>query len=176
MSFPWSYSYLGLVPGLILTVVVAGIVLYTSLVVWEFCLRHPEVKDVCDVGATLFFNSRWAWWFTAVMFILNNTFIMGFHCLVGAEYLNTVTNRGDRLCTIAYAAICAIIQWLCSMPRTLNLLSKLATASALFTFISVVLAAAFAGAEDHPAGYDPSMPVRWDISTPSTTNYVTGMR
>ena len=43
MSFPWSYSYLGLVPGLILTVVVAGIVLYTSLIVWEFCLRHPEV-------------------------------------------------------------------------------------------------------------------------------------
>jgi hypothetical protein len=34
MSFPYSYSVLGLVPGLILTVVVAGLVLYTSLVVW----------------------------------------------------------------------------------------------------------------------------------------------
>lgn len=34
MSFPWSYSVLGLVPGLILTVVIAGIVLYTSLIVW----------------------------------------------------------------------------------------------------------------------------------------------
>lgn len=34
MSFPWSYSILGLVPGLILTVVIAGIVLYTSLIVW----------------------------------------------------------------------------------------------------------------------------------------------
>jgi len=34
MSFPWSYSILGLVPGLILTVVIAGLVLYTSLVVW----------------------------------------------------------------------------------------------------------------------------------------------
>ena len=77
MSFPWSYSILGLVPGLILTVVVAALVLYTSLVLWEFCLRHPEVKDVCDLGQMLFWNYKWAWYFTAVMFCLNNTFIQG---------------------------------------------------------------------------------------------------
>jgi hypothetical protein len=34
MSFPLSYSVLGLVPGVILTVAVAMLVLYTSLVVW----------------------------------------------------------------------------------------------------------------------------------------------
>lgn len=34
MSFPYSYSVLGLVPGLILTVVQAGFVLYTSLITW----------------------------------------------------------------------------------------------------------------------------------------------
>lgn len=34
MSFPYSYATLGLVPGLILTVVVAALVLYTSLIVW----------------------------------------------------------------------------------------------------------------------------------------------
>lgn len=34
MSFPYSYATLGLVPGLILTVVIAGLVLYTSLVLW----------------------------------------------------------------------------------------------------------------------------------------------
>lgn len=34
MSFPWSYSVLGLVPGLILTIVIAASVLYTSLIVW----------------------------------------------------------------------------------------------------------------------------------------------
>lgn len=56
-----------------MTIVVALIVQYTSLIVWEFCLRHPEVRDVCDVGEMIFFNKRWAWWFTAVMFLLNNT-------------------------------------------------------------------------------------------------------
>lgn len=41
------------------------------------------------------------------------------------------------------------------MPRTFHTLSRLATLSAFFTFVSVILAAAFAGAEAHPAGYNP---------------------
>lgn len=92
MSFPYSYSVLGLVPGLILTVVQALFVLYTSITVWyvpnsklpinypltlprEFCLSHPETRDVCDIGQMLFWNSKWAWYATAIMFLLNNTFI-----------------------------------------------------------------------------------------------------
>jgi len=181
MSFPYSYSVLGLVPGLILTAVVAALVLYTSLIVWEFCLRHPEVQDVCDVGQMLFGGGDWAWWFTAVMFLLNNTFIQGFHCLVGAKYLNTMTD-GDtaRLCTVAYSAIMAVVSWGCSMPRTFNTLSKLALASAFFTFVSVMLAAIFAAIEDHPGG---PAGAEWPSQGPPTvlvipaagTTFVAGM-
>lgn len=49
MSFPWSYSILGLVPGLILTVVIAGLVLYTSLIVWYVFLER--FKDYALTGA-----------------------------------------------------------------------------------------------------------------------------
>ncbi|KAF8858129.1 hypothetical protein BDZ45DRAFT_802804 [Acephala macrosclerotiorum] len=153
MSFPYSYSVLGLVPGLILTVVIAGLVLYTSLVVWEFCLRHPEVRDVCDIGQMLSGGKTWAWYVTAVMFILNNTFIQGLHVLVSAKYFNTITNHSQ--CTVVFAAITAIICWFASLPRTFSALARLATVSALFTFISVLLAAIFAGIEAHPAGCNP---------------------
>ncbi|KAL1885585.1 hypothetical protein Plec18167_001080 [Paecilomyces lecythidis] len=156
MSFPWSYSILGLVPGLILTVVVAGLVLYTSLIVWRFCLRHPEVRDVCDIGQYLFWDSRIAWWVTAIMFLLNNTFIQGLHCLVGAKYLNTMTGGGT--CTIVWSLVAAIISWVFSLPRTFNTLSKAATFSAFFTFVSVLLATIFAAIEAHPAGDDPDYP------------------
>ncbi|KAA6410786.1 MAG: N amino acid transport system [Lasallia pustulata] len=152
MSFPYSYSVLGLVPGLILTVAVAGFVLYTSLILWEFCLRHPEVRDVCDLGQMLFYGWRWVWYVTAVMFLLNNTFIQGLHVLTGAKYLNTMTNHS--MCTVGFAAIFAVISFVCSLPRTFNTLSKLATLSAFFTFVSVLLAAIFAGIEAHPAGYN----------------------
>ncbi|ROV91165.1 hypothetical protein VSDG_07838 [Cytospora chrysosperma] len=156
MSFPWSYSILGLVPGLILTVVIAMFVLYTSLICWEFCLRHPEVRDVCDIGQMIFWNKKWAWWFTAIMFLLNNTFIQGLHVLVGAKYLNTMTASDSVGCrTVSFSILMFGICWVCSLPRTFNALSKLGAASALFTFVSVILATIFAGIESHPAGYDP---------------------
>lgn len=71
--------------------------------------------------------------------------------MIGAKYLNTMTN--GSLCTVGFSAIVAIISFICSLPRTFDTLSFLATFSAFFTFISVVLAAIFAGIEDHPAGY-----------------------
>ncbi|KAI5868121.1 amino-acid permease [Durotheca rogersii] len=163
MSFPWSYSVLGLVPGLILTVVQALLVLYTSIVLWEFCLRHPEVRDICDIGQMLFWGQKWAWYFTAVMFLLNNTFIQGLHVLVGAKYINTMIypDTSAACQTVSYGAIVAVICWISSLPRTFSMLSKLGSASALFTFISVILATIFAGVQSHPAGFS---------SEPSTTN------
>ncbi|KAK2750336.1 hypothetical protein FQN57_003816 [Myotisia sp. PD_48] len=153
MSFPYSYATLGLVPGLILTVAVAASVLYTSLIIWQYCLRHPDIRDICDIGQRLFWNSRVAWWLTAIMFLLNNTFIQGLHCLVGAQYLNTMTNHAT--CTVVFAAITGIISFICSVPRTFSTLSKLAVLSALFTFVSVLLATVFSGIQDRPAHYNP---------------------
>lgn len=177
MSFPWSYSLLGLVPGLILTAVVAGLVLYTSLVLWEFCLRHPEVRDVCDIGQMIWWNGRWAWWWTAAMFVLNNTFIQALHVLVGAIYLNTMTEadniKGCR--TVAFAVVVTVISWIGSLPRTFSMLSKLAFASTLFTFVSVILATAFSGAQGKPAGYPSKGEPIISIWTPSSTTLVTGM-
>ncbi|KAG5995944.1 hypothetical protein E4U43_002944 [Claviceps pusilla] len=178
MSFPWSYSYLGLVPGLILTVVIAAIVLYTSLVLWEFCLRHPEIRDVCDLGQTLFWGKTWAWWGTAVMFVLNNTFIQALHVLVGAEYLNTMTENtfigGCR--TVEFSVVVAVVCWLASLPRTFSMMSKLGTASAFFTLISVVLATAFSGIQGKPAGYSPELGEPVVTATPLlSTTFVQGM-
>ena len=41
----------------------------------EICLRHPELRDICDVGQMLYFGWTWVWYITAAMFLLNNTFI-----------------------------------------------------------------------------------------------------
>ncbi|KAJ5620501.1 hypothetical protein N7510_004485 [Penicillium lagena] len=175
MSFPWSYSVLGLVPGLILTVVIAAAVLYTSLIVWKFCLRHPEIRDVCDVGQYLFWNSKIVWWVTAVMFLLNNTFIQGLHCLVGAEYLNTMTD--GAVCTIAFSFIMAMISWVFSLPRTFSALSRIATFSAFFTFVSVIMATVFAGIEGQPnkTGYKNTGPAKFLVVAAPGTGFVNGM-
>jgi hypothetical protein len=64
-------------PGIIVTIAVAASVQYTSLILWKYCLKHPEIRDVCDIGKKLFGGSQLAYNITAVFFILNNTFIQG---------------------------------------------------------------------------------------------------
>ncbi|KAL4250609.1 amino acid/polyamine transporter 2 family protein, partial [Pleurotus pulmonarius] len=129
LSFPWSFSILGMAPGIIVTVAVAAVVQYTSLILWRFCLAHPEVRDVCDIGQILFGGSKFGYYFTGVMFILNNTFIQALHCIVGALLLNTLS--GSAICTVAFSAITAITCCLVSLPRTLSQLSILGVFSAV---------------------------------------------
>nr|OQN98326.1 hypothetical protein B0A51_18745 [Rachicladosporium sp. CCFEE 5018] len=107
------------------------------------------------------------------MFLLNNTFIQGFHCLVGAKYLNTMTNGG--LCTIGFSAIMAVISFVCSLPRTFSALARIATFSAFFTFVSVLLATIFAGIEPHPKGYPAMGEVVVLIVPAAGTTFVAGM-
>jgi len=156
-----------------LTFVIAGLVLYTSLTTWEVCMRHPQIRDVCDIGQMLFWNKKWAFYATAIMFVLNNVFIMGLHCLVGAKWWNTITSHGA--CTIVFAAVTAIVSFAASLPRTFNTLATLASASAGFTFVSVILAAAFSGVDGKPAGYPDKGPLEVYAVTPSSTTFVLGM-
>lgn len=106
---------------------------------------------MCDIGQYLFWDSRIAWWITAVMFLLNNTFIQGLHCLVGSQYLNIMSGGG--VCSVVFSLIMAIVSFFFSLPRTFSALSQAATFSALFTFVSVMLATIFAAIEPHPVGY-----------------------
>ncbi|KAJ7043090.1 transmembrane amino acid transporter protein-domain-containing protein [Mycena alexandri] len=173
LSFPWSYSVLGLVPGVLVTIAVAGTVQYTSLIVWRFCMKHPEVRDVCDIGRILFGGSEWGYNFTAVMFILNNTFIQGLHCLVGAKLLNTLSN--SALCTIGFSAITAVICFVMSLPRTLNQLGGLGVFSAVTMGIAVLLAIIFSGIQSEPFGFvDGEFPIVTKFPVAGTT-FVAGM-
>ena len=53
----------------------------------------------------LFWGSKWAWYFTAVMFLLNNTFIQGLHVLTISRYLNTMSGMLINLLLIDNALI-----------------------------------------------------------------------
>ncbi|QEU58979.1 hypothetical protein KDRO_B02440 [Kluyveromyces lactis] len=152
MSFPWSYSVLGLIPGLILTVFVAGVVLYTSFIILDYCEKFPHLKNACDIGQHLFWGSNFAWYATAVCYVANNTLIQGVHVLVGGKYLNTITNHST--CTVAFGVITAIISFVFSIPRTFASMSKVAYFSAITMFISVILAIIFVAIQDHPVDYD----------------------
>ncbi|KAJ8140530.1 hypothetical protein OXX80_012037 [Metschnikowia pulcherrima] len=173
MSFPWSYSVLGLVPGLILTVFVSLTVLYTGLIITDYCIAYPHITNICDIGQHLFGNRRWVWYATAVCFLLNNTLIQALHVLVGAKYFNTITDNYDTpgsrdICSIAFAVVAAVICFLMSLPRTFSSMSSIAYFSALTMFIAVLLSMIFAGVEFDIAK-------DWYVIPVKGTTFVNGM-
>ena len=102
--------------------------------------------------------------------------LQAFHCVVGSEYLNTMIG-GAGACTVGLSFAWAALSCICSMPRTFDTLSILGAVTAVFTFISVLLAAIFAGVEDHPAGYDKALygdPQVLAVAAAGTT-FVNGM-
>lgn len=62
---------------MIVTVIFAASVQYTSLILWRLCLKHPEIRDGCDIALVIFGGSKFAYQFTSVMFIMCNVFIQG---------------------------------------------------------------------------------------------------
>ncbi|CAM1502739.1 Fc.00g075150.m01.CDS01 [Cosmosporella sp. VM-42] len=89
------------------------------------------------------------------MFVLSNVFIMGFHVVVGAHYMEAVTKDWTTaICKpVLFGFIVTIVCCIVSLPRTFNTLSLLAMVSAIFTFISVLLAAVFMAVQGMPANY-----------------------
>ena len=94
--------------------------------------------------------------------------------MAGADY--------QGVCTVGFSAIMAIVSFVASLPRTFDTLAKIATFSAFFTFISVLLAAIFAGIEAHPAKYNTGGPKGLFVGEPTVlvvpaagTTFVSGM-
>lgn len=68
LSIPKVFDTLGLVPGVIMLLVIAGMTTWANWIVGIFKLRHPEVYGIDDVGMMLF--GRWGFEITGAGYVL----------------------------------------------------------------------------------------------------------
>ncbi|RPA77120.1 hypothetical protein BJ508DRAFT_173398, partial [Ascobolus immersus RN42] len=176
LAFPWAYSILGLIPGIIASVCVSASVCYTSLTLWKYCLRHPECEDICSLGQSILGGGAWAWWFTMVMFVLNNTFIQGMHVVLGGMFLNTLT--GHSMCTVYFYIITAVVSFFLSLPRPFSALSTMAGLSGVTTFLMILLSIIFSGvlfSRSHASPPTPAgTPIGLNLWPKQGTTYIQG--
>jgi len=164
MAQTWSLSVLGWVPGII-TMVGAGILFYiTSMTMWKFIMKNPQIKDICDFGYYTFGKSRIAYEFTGFMLLANNILLIGFHVLTGAKIINTLSDHS--LCTVAFSAIVTVMGIVMSVPRTLKHVSFMSMFSAACMAIAILLFLVFAGIEKAPLyGYNGDYPTDGTVRT-----------
>lgn len=54
LSIPAGFDTLGLIPGIICLLAIAIVITWSSIVVGDFKIRHPETYGIDDAGAILF--------------------------------------------------------------------------------------------------------------------------
>ncbi|KAK1623574.1 transmembrane amino acid transporter [Colletotrichum phormii] len=145
LSLPSSLAVVGIVPGVILIVFLGIFATYTSWLLVQFKLRHPEVHSMGDAGQILFGRpGREILVFGTVVFAV---FATGGQLLAGQIALATLSD--NKLCLMLYTGIFAVPTLLFSFPRTMDQLSWLCIPSVLSILVAGIVG--MVGAGVHPA-------------------------
>lgn len=101
LSLPSSLAVVGIVPGLVLIIFLGVFATYTSYLLVQFKLRHPEVHSMGDAGFILFGPvGREVLAFGTIVFAV---FATGGQLLAGQIALAGLSN--DKLCLMLYTGI-----------------------------------------------------------------------
>jgi len=112
LSIPGAFATLGMVAGVILTIGIGLIAIYTSYVVGQVKLAYPDVAHYADAGRLMM--GRFGYELVGAMFALELIFLVGSHCLTGSIAFLNMTDNGA--CSLVFGVVSAIILFLLALP------------------------------------------------------------
>ncbi|OAQ61115.1 amino acid transporter [Pochonia chlamydosporia 170] len=147
LSIPAAFDTLGLIPGLICLLTIAGITTWSDYIVGVFKRKHPEVYSIDDAGGMMF--GRVGREFFGAAFCIYWIFVAGSGMLSISIGLNAVSSHGA--CTAAFVAVAAIIGFMFASIRTLGRISWLAWVGLTFILASILVVTIAVGVQTRPA-------------------------
>ncbi|KAL8281382.1 hypothetical protein RQP46_006066 [Phenoliferia psychrophenolica] len=172
LAFPSSFAVLGMAGGTIATLLIGLATLWTSHVLWRYCMRHPQIRDICDAAYCLT-GKRWAWWAAFIGLALNNYCIMGLHVNAGSTAIQTI--RGGKECTLVWAVVLGVIMFLGSCLRDFKHMSMIGLIASSTMLVCTLIVICGHGVQGTPNLYEASMPVTWTVWAPEGTSFVSGL-
>ncbi|KAK3339183.1 N amino acid transport system protein [Neurospora tetraspora] len=118
LSLPGAFATLGMVPGVLLSVGMGLICIYTADVIGQTKLKHPEIAHYADAGRIMF--GRWGYEIISFMFVVQLIFIVGSHVLTGTIMWGTITDNGNGTCSLVFGIVSAIILFLLAIPPSFS--------------------------------------------------------
>ncbi|KAK3319003.1 transmembrane amino acid transporter protein-domain-containing protein [Apodospora peruviana] len=112
LGLPSAFATLGMVAGVILTVGLGLVAMYTSYVVGQMKIKYPEITHFADVGRLMF--GRVGYEILGAMFVLQLIFTTGSHVLTGKIMWENITESG--ICAIVFGVVSAIILFIIAIP------------------------------------------------------------
>lgn len=111
-----AFDTLGMTAGVILTVAIGLIAIYTSYVIGQVKLKFPQVVHYDDVGPLLG-GKRFGGILRGILgvgFVVYLILLVGSHCLTGTIAFKVIT-KAD-ICTLAWGVISMVLLFLCALP------------------------------------------------------------
>lgn len=112
LSVPSAFATLGMVAGVIVTIGMGFIAIYTSHIIGQVKIAYPEIAHYADAGRLMM--GRFGYELIGAMFALQLIFLVGSHCLTGAIAFGNLSN--DAICSLVFALISAIILFVVALP------------------------------------------------------------
>jgi amino acid permease len=146
LSLPSSLAVVGLVPGLVLIVFLGIFATYTSYLLVQFKLRHPEVHSMGDAGYIL--AGPIGREVLAAGTVIFAVFATGGQLLAGQIALAQLSD--NKICLMWYTGIFAIPTLLISFPRTFDRLSWISVPSVISILVAGIVGMIGAGLHPTP--------------------------
>ncbi|KAL4783810.1 transmembrane amino acid transporter protein-domain-containing protein [Aspergillus varians] len=132
LSLPSTFATLGMVAGVICTVGLGLLAIYTSYVVGQVKLKFPLVHHYPDAGRLMF---GWVGYeIINFMLVLQLLFLTGSHTLTGAIAWINITQ--SDVCSVVFAVVSAVILFLLAVPPSFTEMAILGYVD----FVSIIIA------------------------------------
>lgn len=115
LSMPSTFATIGMVAGVICTVGIGLIAIYTSYIIGQVKLKYPLISNYADAGRILFGRwGRFGYELVTIMLVLQLLLLVGSHTLTGTIAFVDITK--SNICTVVFAVVSAIILLLLAVP------------------------------------------------------------
>lgn len=164
LGLPSAFRALGLIPGMITLLGIAGITYLSGLDLFEYYMHHPQVTNVVDMMKIA--GGRPGEVLTG-MGLLMQLIMTGASAAVTVSIaLNAITEHAA--CTVAYIAVGCVVCFLLCIPRTAKFLSRTGL-PCLISIVSASLVVMISLGVSNP----PKAPEDWkpDIKLFGTTSF-----
>ncbi|KAJ5907771.1 hypothetical protein N7495_000453 [Penicillium taxi] len=132
LSIPKTFATLGMVAGVICSVGIGLIAVYTSYIVGQVKVKFPHVTDYPEAGRLMF--GRWGYEILYVMLALELLLSTGSHCLTGTIAWVDIT--GSSICSLVFAVVSMVILLLLAIPPSFSEMAILG----YIDFASIIIA------------------------------------
>lgn len=130
---PSAFASLGMVAGVIVTVGIGLIAIYTSYIVGQVRLKHPHIRHYADAVGIMW--GRFGYELTSGMFVLFLVLVTGSHVLTGTIAWISIVDK-TSLCALIWGVISALLLFCLALPPTFHEFAILG----YIDFVSIILA------------------------------------